>query len=87
LPDIVKTETVPSLRFATNASVPALLIDTPAALNHGELVVRRDLLWVGRIDFERSGHKREAFIAGQCDTLRRPNNAGWRLHFANHFRR
>ncbi len=28
---MVKTETVPSLRLATSASVPALLIDTPAA--------------------------------------------------------
>ena len=30
-PEIVSTETVPSLRFATSARVPALLIDTPAA--------------------------------------------------------
>src|SRR3954454_9268951 len=30
-PLIVKTETVPSLRFATSASVPARLIETPAA--------------------------------------------------------
>ena len=30
-PAFARTETVPSLRFATSASVPALLIDTPAA--------------------------------------------------------
>lgn len=99
LPAMEKTETVPSDRLATSASVPARLIDTPAAplpacscaetcleIDDGELVVGHGLLRIARIDLGCAGHQREALIARERYAQGRPDDARRRLKFGEDFR-
>ena len=102
-PRSVKTETVPSLRLATNASVPPGLIETPAgpspvssvAITAGGVALRSITLRRCR---ERSSsdrpdrawlaaHQRERLIGRDRHVLRRADHARRHLELADHLGR
>src|SRR5262249_9935007 len=56
-------------------------------IDHRKLVVGNGLFWIGGVNLEGPGHKREAFVTRYRNALRWPHNAGRCFHFAQQLRR
>ena len=52
-----------------------------------DLIIGCVFFRIGRVELDRAGHQRDAFVPGYGDALWRTDDARWSLQLGNHFRR